>query len=373
MERESNNTNKEKEFLEYIKNLKTEDSILIGTNQMMSGNLDEYPTLKNIVSINFGSCIGFFAYSGKNFLFIHSDRDRLNSAIEIIDNFRICHNPKNFTNLFYFYNCNYKNIEKEKYDNDKNNISLDLKSEAENELLSKLSNINFVNKKCIEVQSFDKLSPVFDLFLNVLPIKNNEDLSYYHLGFDGSIVKDPYMVLPDNGLLAYKKAKDLLQFETKNNETFNAKFYLNNELIKDNLIQENYLSSFVYDSLDKSPGRIVKSLEATYYSSRKIKDIQNYIKDSGEDSFFKYKRDVKRLEYFLSDDDQKILNNDQYKDHWNKSREVFYKEKLGNSDQNIKQKKITEDFKIVPEKILKSKSKSNPLFKKNYDDRNIEN
>ena len=75
-------------FHTFLESINIKESALIGTNQIISGDLSQkYPDLKNIVSVNFQNCIGLFCYSDNNFLFVHSDPLNSDSLPDIVNKF----------------------------------------------------------------------------------------------------------------------------------------------------------------------------------------------------------------------------------------------------------------------------------------------
>ena len=248
-------------FKSLFDNADINNSIFIGTNQMIQGNLDNYPDLKNIISINFGACIGFFCYSDKKFLFIHTDQSSLKEALNKIDNF-YQYNNKSFDTICFF--------------------NKGIKSSDETEKnLERIEGIFNKNKsfdkgsfKAISLNLRDNKRSFFDLFLDVSSIRNGQKLSYHYLEYDDDLEIDPYMPIE------YKTKYQKYYPDSKGD---NIEFYLNDE--KQPLsANRRYLNNFISQARSKSPYRINKGFYATYDEDVDsiIKDISDFKQDLGE-------------------------------------------------------------------------------------------
>lgn len=221
--------NKNNSFEAVLKTLNLQNSKLIGTNQYIGGDLtNDYPNLKNIVSLNFGNCVGFFFSHENKFLFIHSDLPRINEVDSVVEQFFGSNIVPNTTLCFYHsYNGNI--------------------NRSEEQVKNALPKFNF---QFINADSIKKENSVFDLFIEVDNCRKGNCPSYYCLEHDSYI----------------QYGSDFLESD----------HYLNGNKLRnygDEWEAGIHVSNFLENSKIESPDRIEMGNKASIFSFDPLKNI----------------------------------------------------------------------------------------------------
>ena len=145
------------DFENLLKNINIENTKWVGTKQFIGGSFKEYPDVKNIVSTNFGNCVGFFFYNDEKFLFIHSDLPSLKEVNGIVENFFGLDELPTALCFYHSYNGSINGTESQ----------------------IKKSGMEKFDFKFIKADSIQHTEAVFDLFLKLGEFKQNgEALNY---------------------------------------------------------------------------------------------------------------------------------------------------------------------------------------------------
>ena len=214
-------------FHTFLESINIKESALIGTNQIISGDLSQkYPDLKNIVSVNFQNCIGLFCYSDNNFLFVHSDPLNSDSLPDIVNKFHE-ENKIEDANILCIFNKTRSIFSS--YDD-----------------LIKTLNNQHKNLDIIVVEHPNNKVSKFDLFIDVLPLRSNEKPIYHYLKFLNEDQSVNIAYLDDE--------KNLMKIDT------------------------DYLKIFIEEVSNKNPEMVKDGFVTTYLGGKGIKNISDFDK-----------------------------------------------------------------------------------------------